>query len=80
MSTPTKGIICKCPPLVLFKKNQSFGGDMNNSSITNALRYSEIVRGQGGQGNTSFISNTLNAFGYYSGGPGGSGAPPRNTF
>lgn len=45
------------------------------------MRYSQIVRGQDNNyGSTRFISNEINAFGYYSGGPGGSGAPPRNSF
>jgi hypothetical protein len=71
--------VCQLPALV--KKNSPFGGNVVDSSITNALRYSEIVRGQGtNNGSTRFISKDINAFGYYSGAPGGSGAPPRNTF
>jgi hypothetical protein len=54
---------------------------MNNSSKTNATRYSQIVRNYGqNNGSTRYVSNDLNAFGYYSGGPGGSGAPPKNSF
>lgn len=43
------------------------------------MRFSEIVRGID-NGRTQIVNNSLNAFGYYSGGPGGSGAPPRNSF
>lgn len=72
---------CVCPIPAIFKKNGSFSGNTVDSSNTNALRYSEIVRGQGPYyGSTRFINNELNAFGYYSGAPGGSGAPPRNKF
>lgn len=73
-----KQIICCLNPAIA-KKNLPYGGNMVDSSKTNALRYSQIVRGIN-NGTTRFISNDLNAFGYYSGGPGGSGAPPRNTF
>ena len=68
-----------CPPAVLFKKNMPFGGNMTNSSITNASRYSQIIRGVN-NGSMRFIHSPVNAFGYYAGAPGGSGAPPRNTF
>jgi hypothetical protein len=71
---------CKyiCLPPVLYKKNTQFGGNITNSSITNAMRYSQLVRGINGR--IGFINNNINAFGYYAGGPGGSGAPPRNSF
>jgi hypothetical protein len=72
---------CVCPIPPLATKNASFGGNMVDSSNTNALRYSQIVRGLGqNYGNTSFVYTDINAFGYYSGAPGGSGAPPRNKF
>ena len=74
---------CKyiCLPKVYATNNQPFGGNMTNSSITNAMRYSQLVRGRGpNYGQTSMVYNTINAFGYYAGGPGGSGAPPRNSF
>ena len=72
---------CVCQNPAFAKKNSSFGGNMVDSSKTNALRYSQIVRGHGqNYGSTRFVYNDINAFGYYSGGPGGSGAPPRNTF
>jgi hypothetical protein len=74
---------CKyiCQP-VLKTKNVWFGGNMNNSSNTTALRYSQIVRGRGPNYGSSTIAYTnINAFGYsVQGGPGGSGAPPRNAF
>ena len=69
----------RCPPAILAKPNASFGGNMINSSINNALRYSQLVRGNG-NGRTQYIHSPVNAFGYYAGGPGGSGAPPRNSF
>ena len=43
------------------------------------MRFSQIVRGTN-NGSPQNIYMNLNAFGYYSGGPGGSGEPPRNTF
>jgi hypothetical protein len=63
-------------------KNVWFGGNMNDSSKTSALRYSQLVRGRGpNYGSNTFAYNEVNAFGYYvQGGPGGSGAPPRNSF
>jgi hypothetical protein len=70
---------CFCPITAIAKKNSLFGGTVIDSSKTNALRYSQIVRGTN-NGSAGFIYNDLNAFGYYSGAPGGSGAPPRNTF
>lgn len=73
--------ICNCKIPAISKKNQQFSGNTVNSSNSNAMRYSQIVRGQDNNyGSTRFISNEINAFGYYSGGPGGSGAPPRNSF
>jgi hypothetical protein len=71
--------ICFCPITAIAKKNSLFGGNVIDSSKTNALRYSQIVRGTN-NGSARFINRELNAFGYYSGAPGGSGAPPRNTF
>jgi hypothetical protein len=72
---------CPCKPSVFFTPNQSFGGNYVDSSITNALRYSQLVRGRGpNYGSVRNVYNTINAFGYYAGGPGGSGAPPRNMF
>ena len=70
--------IC-CPIPVIAKKNLPYSGNTVDSRKINALRYSQIVRGIN-NGTTRFINNDLNAFGYYSGAPGGSGAPPRNTF
>ena len=72
---------CVCPTAAIAKKNLPFNGNTVNSSNTNAMRYSQLVRGQGpNSGTTRYISADLNAFGYYSGGPGGSCAPPRNYF
>jgi hypothetical protein len=78
MSTVNRAI-CVCQTPAIAKKNSSFSGNIVDSSNTNALRYSQIVRGTN-NGSARFIYNDLNAFGYYSGAPGGSGAPPRNTF
>ena len=79
--TPVPTILPDVKPVspVIAKKKSFFGGNTFDSSKTNASRYSQIVRGIN-NGTTRFISNDLNAFGYYSGGPGGSGVPPRNTF
>jgi hypothetical protein len=68
-----------CPLPVLAKKNAPYGGNIVNASVTNALRYSQIVRTPN-NGRTLFIDTPVNAFGYYAGAPGGSGAPPRNRF
>ena len=78
MPTPTTCAYV-CPPAILAKKNMPFGGNITNASITNALRYSQIVRGTN-NGNPRYINSPVNAFGYYAGAPGGSGAPPRNAF
>jgi hypothetical protein len=74
---------CKyiCLPKVYGRKNMPFDGSMTNSSITNAMRYSQLVRGKGNNyGSNKMYYNTINAFGYYAGAPGGSGAPPQNKF
>lgn len=77
----TNKTICPCYPKVLFKQNMPFGGNYVDSSITNSMRYSQLMRGRGpNYGSITTIYNTINAFGYYAGGPGGSGAPPRNSF
>ena len=73
------GCLYLCPPKVLFKVNMPFNGNTVNSSITNPLRYSQLVRAVQ-NGRTQFLNSPTDAFGYYAGGPGGSGAPPRNTF
>jgi hypothetical protein len=64
---------------VIEEKNLPFSLNMVDSSKTNALRYSQIVRAVG-NGASRIVFNELNAFGYYSGAPGGSGAPPQNKF
>jgi hypothetical protein len=79
----TNSLDCKyiCLPAVLMTANTSFGGNYVDGSITNAIRYSQLVRiGGANYGRNQIINNTINAFGYYAGGPGGSGAPPRNYF
>ena len=80
MPVPSATYYCPCP--VIKNKNVWFGGNINNSSKTSALRYSQLVRGRGpNYGSNTFAYNDVNAFGYYvQGGPGGSGAPPRNSF
>lgn len=70
---------CKCYPKSLAKKNYQFGGNYVNSSNTNGLRYSQLVRIIGG-GQSTYAYNNINAFGYYAGAPQGSGQPPRNYF
>jgi hypothetical protein len=67
------------PSAILAEKKMIFGGNIVNSSITNALRYSQIVRAPN-NGRTQYLNSPVNAFGYYAGGPGGSGQPPKNTF
>jgi hypothetical protein len=79
MSSIAPGIICKCQNPGQYSKNKQFAGNYNNSSKTNAMRFSQIVRGTN-NGSPQNVYMNLNAFGYYSGGPGGSGEPPRNTF
>jgi len=70
-----------CPIPAIPTKNMPFNGNTVDSSKTNALRYSQIVQVKGrNYGTTRYINNDLNAFGYYSGAPGGSGEPPRNKF
>ena len=72
---------CFCPITAIAKKNSLFGGTVIDSSKTNAMRYSEITRVRNSRyGSIRYINTDINAFGYYSGGPGGSGAPPRNSF
>jgi hypothetical protein len=74
---------CKyeCSPPVIANKNMPFDGNVTNSSISRAMRYSQLVRGKGkNYGSYAMIYNTINAFGYYAGGPGGSGAAPKNAF
>ena len=72
---------CVCRNPVFSNKNSSFGGNMVDSSKTNAMRYSQIVRVYGqNNGSTRYVNNELNAFGSYSGAPGGSRAPPKNSF
>ena len=73
------GCLYLCPPKILFKVNLPFNGNTVNSSITNPLRYSQLVRAVQ-NGRTQYLNSPVNAFGYYAGGPGGSGAPPRNAF
>ena len=70
--------MCPCPPKVTAKKNFQFGGNVTNSSNTDALRYSQLVRSP--IGSIRIINVILSPFGYYPGGPGGSGAPIRNSF
>jgi hypothetical protein len=84
--------ICPCPPRALKKLNAQFGGNITNSSNTNAARYSQLVRMPAGRNpcgslvnctstsNTVIINNPINAFGFYAGAPMGSGAPPKNYF
>ena len=72
---------CKCKNPVFSINNKQFSGNTNDSSKTNAMRYSEITRVRNSRyGSIRYINTDINAFGYYSGGPGGSGAPPRNSF
>ena len=70
--------ICPCPPKVTAKKNFQFGGNIINSSNTNALRYSQLVRST--IGSIQRVNVNLSPFGYYEGGPSGSGQPIRNSF
>jgi len=80
---PTNGLpkYCKCP--VYRSGNLPFNGNTNNSTLTNAMRYSQLVRYRGKYFGRSRIIGTetdINAFGYRAGGPNGFGAPPRNSF
>jgi hypothetical protein len=69
----------RCPPPIIAKPTAQFGGNVTDSSISNASRYSQIVR-RPNNGRTVFLNSPVNAFGYYAGAPGGSGAPPSNSF
>jgi len=81
MSTNSPDCKYICLPAVLMTPNTSFGGNYVDASITNSTRYSQLMRGRGtNYGRNKFVYNTINAFGYYAGGPGGSGAPPKNSF
>jgi hypothetical protein len=62
--------ICICPPKALKKANAQFDGNVTNSSKTNALRYSQLVRmtagrnpcgsiGTGGGNTCTSTSNTI---------------------
>ncbi len=85
--------VCPCQPPALKKKNSQFDGNFTDSSKTNAMRFSQLVRMTAGRNNcgsvgntctstdsTVLVNNSINAFGYYSGAPMGSGQPPKNTF
>jgi hypothetical protein len=93
MNKPPLPRFCPCQPRALKKKNSQFDGNITSSSKTNAMRFSQLVRmtsirnkcGSVGSTCTStdstvYISIPINAFGYYTGAPMGSGEPPRNTF
>jgi hypothetical protein len=70
--------ICKKPALAI--NNQQFNGNMNNSSKTRAMRYSEIVRYNGSRyGQMVYISNP-NANNPNANNNGICIAPPRNRF
>lgn len=78
MSSPISKY-CKCP--VYHVGNLPFNGNTVNSSITNAIRFSQLVRYRGyNYGSVRIIPNNINDFGYSSGAPSGYGAPPRNSF
>ena len=65
--------ICKKPALSI--NNQQFNGNMNNSSKTRAMRYSEIVRYNGSRYGSNVNIHNPNA-----NNNGISIAPPRNRF
>jgi hypothetical protein len=63
-----------CPPPILKKKNMPYDGNITNSSITRAMRYSQIVRVTNGRnGSVQNVSNPA-ASNF------ASIAPPRNSF
>ena len=68
----SKPAYCPCP--VFAKKNLPFNGNTVNSSISRALRYSEIVRITGGSNGSARIISNPNASSL------ASIAPPRNSF
>jgi hypothetical protein len=59
------------PPI---KKNIPFGGNIVNSSNSNAMRYSQLVRINGGRNGTSTLISNPNASTLTT------IVPPRNTF
>jgi len=72
---------CKCP--VYHTGNLPFNGNTNNSALTNAMRYSQLVSYRSSNfGSVRIIPSQteINGFGYRAGGPSGFGAPPRNSF
>jgi len=74
-------LYCKCP--VYNYKNKQFNGNTNNSTLTNNMRYSQIVRYRGPRfGRITYINKSLNIneFGNWSGSPNGFGQPLKNSF
>lgn len=66
------------------KNANFFSGNTNKPEflITDPFLLSQLVRTAhfSNSGKTVFANKTLNAYGRWEGAPGGSGAPPRNTF
>lgn len=77
---------CNCPTTKngTTKQGNFFNGNTNRPGflVTDPFILSQYVRiallRKGG--NTVFANKTLNAYGRWEGAPGGSGAPPKNTF
>ena len=82
---PTVDSLCgcatfKCPTPVGYVPLVTGG---NIPQLTQSLVYAQQVRGSVGRPGyqkVAYGSNTINAFGRYSGAPGGYGQPPRNSF
>lgn len=66
------------------KQANFFSGSTNKPEflVTDPFLLSQLVRTShfSNSGKTVFASKNLNAYGRWEGAPGGSGAPPRNTF
>ena len=58
------------------------GSGVQGSHQSRVLGMAQILKNTSGRlkGRTIFVNNQLNAYGSYNGAPGGSRAPPRNTF
>jgi hypothetical protein len=67
------------------KTGTTFGGSgsgVQGSHQSRVLGMAQTLKNTSGRlkGNTVIITNELNVYGSYNGAPGGSRAPPRNTF
>lgn len=75
-----------CPPIINGNKPGTiFGGSGTSTQGSHQsafLNVAQILKNTSPRlaGTTLYVNKPLNAYGSYYGAPGGSGAPPRNTF